>query len=79
MMVFVLLKKKLRLITKGKYTMKNKKYFGGMIIKLILIATALTMVGCGMYPSLTKISASTKTTSDAEATIKVEQVFKWSQ
>ena len=48
-----------------------------MIIKLILIATALIMVGCSVFPSTTTISATTKATSDAVPTVKVQQHFKW--
>jgi hypothetical protein len=50
-----------------------------MIIKLILIATALIMVGCAVFPSTTSISATTKATSDAVPTVKVQQNFKWSK
>ena len=48
-----------------------------MIIKLILIATALIMAGCVMFPSTTSVSATTKATSDAVPTVKVQQNFKW--
>ena len=50
-----------------------------MIIKLILIVTALIMVGCAVFPSTTTISATTKATSDAVPTVKVQQNFKWSK
>ncbi len=50
-----------------------------MAIKLILIATALIMVGCSVFPSTTTISATTKATSDAIPTVKVQQHFKWSR
>ena len=48
-----------------------------MIIKLILIATALIMVGCAVFPSTTTLSATTKATSDAVPTVKATQTFKW--
>ena len=48
-----------------------------MAMKLILIATALIMVGCAVFPSTTKISATTKATSDAVPTVKATQTFKW--
>ena len=48
-----------------------------MIIKLILIATALIMVGCSVFPSTTTISATSKVGDPDEATIKVQQDFKW--
>jgi len=48
-----------------------------MIIKLILIATALMMVGCVMFPSTTSISATSKVDEPDKATIKVQQDFKW--
>ena len=48
-----------------------------MIIKLILIATALIMVGCAVFPSTTTISATSKVGDPDEATIKVQQDFKW--
>ena len=50
-----------------------------MIIKIILILTALIMVGCAVFPSTTTISATTKATSDAVPTVKVQQNFKWSK
>ena len=48
-----------------------------MAIKIILILTALIMVGCSVFPSTTTISATTKATSDAVPTVKVQQHFKW--
>ena len=48
-----------------------------MIIKLILIATALIMVGCAVFPSTTSISATSKVDEPDKATIKVQQDFKW--
>ena len=50
-----------------------------MAIKIILILTALIMVGCAVFPSTTTISATTKATSDAVPTVKVQQNFKWSK
>ena len=50
-----------------------------MLIKLILIATALIMVGCAVFPSTTTLSATTKATSDAVPTVKATQTFKWSK
>ena len=46
-------------------------------MKIILILIALTMVGCVMFPSTSTISATTKATSDAVPTVKVQQNFKW--
>ena len=48
-----------------------------MIIKLILIATALIMVGCAVFPSTTTLSATSKATDGAIPTVKVQQNFKW--
>jgi FlaG/FlaF family flagellin (archaellin) len=50
-----------------------------MIIKIILILSALIMVGCSVFPSTTSISATTKATADAVPTIKAQQNFKWSR
>jgi hypothetical protein len=50
-----------------------------MIIKIILIITALIMVGCSVFPSNTSISATSKVGEADEATIKVQQDFKWRQ
>ena len=50
-----------------------------MAMKLILIATALIMVGCAVFPSTTSISATSKVGEEDEATIKVQQDFKWSK
>jgi FlaG/FlaF family flagellin (archaellin) len=50
-----------------------------MIIKIILILSALIMVGCSVFPSTTSISATTKATADAVPTIKAQQNFKWSK
>ena len=48
-------------------------------MKIILILTALTMVGCVVFPSTTTLSATTKATSDAIPTVKATQTFKWSR
>jgi FlaG/FlaF family flagellin (archaellin) len=50
-----------------------------MVIKIILILSALIMVGCSVFPSTTSISATTKATADAVPTIKAQQNFKWSK
>ena len=50
-----------------------------MAIKIILILSALIMVGCSVFPSTTSISATTKATADAVPTIKAQQNFKWSK
>ena len=46
-------------------------------MKIILILTALMMVGCVMFPSTTSISATSKVDESDKATIKVQQDFKW--
>ena len=48
-----------------------------MIIKLILIATALIMVGCVMFPSTTQISANSKLDKIDNPTLKIQQNFRW--
>ena len=48
-----------------------------MIIKLILIATALIMVGCAVFPSTTSISANSKLNNIENPNLKVQQNFKW--
>ena len=50
-----------------------------MIIKIILILSALIMVGCSVFPSTTTLSATTKATSEAVPTVKATQTFKWSK
>ena len=47
-----------------------------MAIKIILILSALIMVGCSVFPSTTTLSATTKATTDAVPTVKVQQHFK---
>ena len=48
-----------------------------MLIKLILIATALIMVGCVMFPSTTQISANSKLDKIDNPTLKIQQNFRW--
>ena len=48
-----------------------------MIIKLILIATALIMVGCSVFPSTTQISAKSKLDKIDNPNLKVQQNFRW--
>jgi len=46
-------------------------------MKIILILSALIMVGCSVFPSTTTLSATTKATSEAVPTVKATQTFKW--
>ena len=48
-----------------------------MAIKLILIATALIMAGCVMFPSTTQISANSKLDKIDNPTLKIQQNFRW--
>ena len=48
-----------------------------MAIKIILILSALIMVGCSVFPSTTTLSATTKATADAVHTVKATETFKW--
>ena len=48
-----------------------------MAIKIILILTALIMVGCSVFPSTTSISATSKLEKMDNPTLKVQQNFKW--
>ena len=48
-----------------------------MIIKLILIATALIMAGGVMFPSTTSISANSKLNNIDNPTLNVQQNFRW--
>ena len=48
-----------------------------MAIKIILILTALIMVGCAVFPSTTSISANSKLDKIDNPNIKVQQNFKW--
>ena len=46
-------------------------------MKIILILTALIMVGCVMFPSTTSISATSKANKIDNPTLKLQQNFKW--
>ena len=46
-------------------------------MKIILILTALMMVGCSMFPSTTSVSATSKLDDADNPTVKVQQNFKW--
>ena len=48
-----------------------------MAIKIILILTALIMVGCVMFPSTTQISANSKLDKIDNPTLKIQQNFRW--
>ena len=48
-----------------------------MAIKIILILSALTMVGCVMFPSTTQISANSKLDNIDNPNFKVQQNFRW--
>jgi hypothetical protein len=48
-----------------------------MAMKIILILTALIMVGCVVFPSTTTISATSKLEKMDNPNIKIEQNFKW--
>jgi len=48
-----------------------------MAIKIILILTALIMVGCTVFPSTTSISANSKLDKIDNPTLRVTQTFKW--
>ena len=48
-----------------------------MAIKIILILTALIMVGCAVFPSTTQISANSKLDKIDNPNIKVQQNFRW--
>jgi hypothetical protein len=50
-----------------------------MAIKIVLIISALMMVGCTVFPNTTTLSATTKATKDAVPTVKASQTFKWSK
>jgi len=50
-----------------------------MIIKIILILTALIMAGCVVFPSVTTVSASSKADKIDNPTLKVTQTFRWSR
>ena len=48
-----------------------------MAIKIILILTALIMVGCAVFPSTTQISANSKLDKIDNPNLKIQQNFKW--
>jgi len=50
-----------------------------MAIKIILVLSALIMVGCSVFPSTTSISANSKLDKIENPNIKVQQNFKWSK
>ena len=48
-----------------------------MAMKIILILTALIMVGCAVFPSTTQISANSKLDKIDNPNLKIQQNFKW--
>ena len=46
-------------------------------MKIILILTALIMVGCVVFPSTTSISANSKLDKMDNPNVKIQQNFKW--
>ena len=46
-------------------------------MKIILILTALIMVGCSVFPSTTQISANSKLDKIDNPTLKIQQNFRW--
>ena len=48
-----------------------------MIIKIILILTALIIAGCVVFPSTTSISANSKLDKIDNPNLKIQQNFKW--
>ena len=46
-------------------------------MKIILILTALIMVGCAVFPSTTSISANSKLDKIDNPNVKIQQNFKW--
>ena len=52
--------------------------FAGLIV-LTFLTSCLTLVGCSVFPNVTTLSATTKATTDAVPTVKVQQTFKWSK
>jgi len=48
-----------------------------MIMKIILILTALIMVGCAVFPSTTSISANSKFDKIDNPNLKIQQNFRW--
>jgi hypothetical protein len=49
-----------------------------MIYKTTVFIILLIITGCSVFPSTTTLSATSKATSDAIPTVKVQQNFKWS-
>ena len=52
--------------------------FAGLIVLTFLISCS-TISGCSVFPNVTTVSATTKATTDAVPTVKVQQTFKWSK
>ena len=50
-----------------------------MAIKIILILSALIMVGCSVFPNTTSVSASSKASNIDNPTLKATQTFKWTK
>ena len=48
-----------------------------MIIKIILILTALIIAGCVVFPSTTSISANSRLDKIDNPNLKIQQNFKW--
>ena len=48
-----------------------------MAMKIILILTALMMVGCVVFPSTTSISANSRLDKIDNPNLKIQQNFKW--
>jgi len=46
-------------------------------MKIILLLTALIIAGCSVFPSNTSVSVTSDVGEIDEATIKVQQDFKW--
>ena len=50
-----------------------------MTKKIMLLLYVLLFTGCSVFPNVTTLSATTKATTDAVPTVKVQQTFKWSK
>jgi hypothetical protein len=48
-----------------------------MAIKIILVLSALIMVGCSVFPSTTSITANSKLDKIDNPNLKVQQNFRW--
>ena len=46
-------------------------------MKIILLLTALIMVSCAVFPSTTKVTATSKLEKMDNPTLKIEQNFRW--